>query len=126
MRNFKDLLRVCHGNSRNFIIFKALLEVQFDIKARMLKSFNKRIYLFLGRLGGVSSSSREEDLKHYEDRIQSLKKELEAEKEKNEDLKKTFGDTKPAKFDELRSAQTEKHRLQKEVIFYFGNHQVKH
>ncbi|KAG7162848.1 SOGA3-like [Homarus americanus] len=64
---------------------------------------------------GRWSGGREDDLRRYEERITSLKKELSQEKERSEELKAKMGEGSQVGFEELRSAQTEKHKLQKEL-----------
>ncbi|ROT78043.1 hypothetical protein C7M84_003266 [Penaeus vannamei] len=60
-------------------------------------------------------TASEDDVKRYEEKVESLKKELAKEKERYDDLKTKIGDGKSVGFEELRSAQSEKHRLQKEL-----------
>ncbi|KAK8745425.1 hypothetical protein OTU49_000183 [Cherax quadricarinatus] len=62
------------------------------------------------------SGSHEDDLRRYEDKINTLKKELSQEKERNDELKTKLGEGSTAGSEELRSAQSEKHKLQKELL----------
>lgn len=60
--------------------------------------------------------TRDESLEdHYENRIKALRKELEEFRIKEESLEAQLKEMKSVDFDELRSAQIEKHKLQKEV-----------
>nr|XP_045620554.1 trichohyalin-like isoform X5 [Procambarus clarkii] len=61
------------------------------------------------------SGEHENELRRYEEKINSLKKELTQEKERNEEMKAKLGEGTVVGFEELRSAQTEKHKLQKEL-----------
>lgn len=65
--------------------------------------------------GNKRRTASEDDVKRYEEKVESLKKELAKEKERYDDLKTKIGDGKSVGFEELRSAQSEKHRLQKEL-----------
>ncbi|KAF2357410.1 Protein SOGA [Trinorchestia longiramus] len=58
---------------------------------------------------------RADDLRRYEDKIESLKRELEDEKEKTSDLRAQVKEGSLVGFDELRAAQSDKHRTQKEL-----------
>ena len=63
--------------------------------------------LFSG--SGVSK----EELKKYQNQIDDLKKKLDEEKDKLDEIKSRGSNQ--VDFEELRKAQTEKHRLQKDV-----------
>ncbi|XP_071538897.1 uncharacterized protein [Panulirus ornatus] len=59
--------------------------------------------------------SHEDDLRRYEERLATLKKELSQEKERNDELKTKIGDGSLVGSEEFRTVQTEKHKLQKEL-----------
>ncbi|XP_047478471.1 trichohyalin-like [Penaeus chinensis] len=66
-------------------------------------------------LSSAGRTTSEDDIRRYEEKVESLKKEVAKEKERYDDLKTKVGDGKTVGFEELRSAQSEKHRLQKEL-----------
>ncbi|XP_064088182.1 trichohyalin-like [Macrobrachium nipponense] len=61
------------------------------------------------------AGGQDDDVRRLEERVESLKKDLAKEKEKNEELKAKAGSAAGVGFEEHRAAQTEKHKLQKEL-----------
>lgn len=58
---------------------------------------------------------QDDEIKRFEERIETLKKDLAKEKEKNEELRSKAKEGPSVGFEEHRAAQTEKHKLQKEL-----------
>ncbi|XP_066971728.1 early endosome antigen 1 isoform X16 [Macrobrachium rosenbergii] len=61
------------------------------------------------------AGGQDDDVRRLEERVESLKKDLAKEKEKSEELKAKAGSAAGVGFEEHRAAQTEKHKLQKEL-----------
>lgn len=60
-------------------------------------------------------SQRADDLRRHEEKIQGLKKELDEEKDKNAELRAQVKEGSLVGFEELRTAQSDKHKTQKEL-----------
>ncbi|XP_076031421.1 uncharacterized protein LOC143019563 isoform X3 [Oratosquilla oratoria] len=86
-----------------------------ELTRQLQEEREKQDKLMSDKLRAGKGSRHEEDLKMYKERVESLKKELAAERERFEEDKAKIAEGNLVGFEELRAAQTEKHRMQKEL-----------